>query len=55
VLADDPINVVLAPPFVSNIEHFWQQPESSLSWKRLVDDANDPLFHGRVLRIYWGI
>ena len=31
VFGDGPINVVLTPPFVSNVEHWWDKPNVPLA------------------------
>jgi class 3 adenylate cyclase len=47
VFGDGPINVVLTPPFVSNVEHWWDEPNVSRWLLRLGSYARVAIFDKR--------
>jgi class 3 adenylate cyclase len=47
VFGDGPINLVVAPPFVSNIENFWDEPDFSRWLLRLASYARVLMFDKR--------
>ena len=44
---DGPVNLAIAPPFVSNVEHFWDLPEMSRWLLRLANYARVAIFDKR--------
>jgi hypothetical protein len=49
VFGDGPVNLVIAPPFVSNVEIFWERPEFSRWLLRLASYGRVAMFDKRVL------
>ena|SRR6478736_6560920 len=47
VFGEGPINLVLAPFFVSNVEHFWEEPDISRWLLRLARFARVAMFDKR--------
>ena len=47
VFGEGPINLVLAPFFVSNVEHFWEEPDVSRWLLRLASFARVAMFDKR--------
>ena len=47
VFGEGPINLVLAPPFVSNVEHWWDEPDIARWLLRLASFARVAMFDKR--------
>src|SRR5271155_287162 len=47
VFGDGPVNLVIAPPFVSNVEIFWERPEFSRWLLRIASYARVAIFDKR--------
>jgi pimeloyl-ACP methyl ester carboxylesterase len=47
VFGDGPINVVFTPPFVSNVEHWWDEPDVTRGLLRLASYARVAIFDKR--------
>jgi pimeloyl-ACP methyl ester carboxylesterase len=47
VFGEGPINVVLAPPFISNVEHWWDEPDIARWLLRLASYARVVMFDKR--------
>ena len=47
VFGDGPINVVVTPPFVSNVEHWWDEPNVTRWLLRLGSYARVAIFDKR--------
>ena len=47
VFGEGPVNVVLAPPFVSNVEHWWDEPDVARWLLRLASYARVVMFDKR--------